>query len=134
MENKEQQEKRISLDGSLFDKVIEDISSNWGEILFIKITDSFVIEVKTTISKGSYGHGYYNFDGTAPLTGHLKASDIAKIDFVDKFFRGTFTKSVEFNKEDGENIFKVFVTRDENRDLKENQVKAFDALAEKLNS
>ncbi len=132
MENKEQQEKRVSFDGSVFDKVMEDMSSNWGEVLFIKITDSFVIEVKTNISKGNYGHGYYNFDGTAPLTGHLKASDIAKIDFVDKFFRGSFTKSVEFNKADGENIFKIFVTRDENRELKEEQVKAFDDLCEIL--
>lgn len=132
MENKEQQEKTVSLDGSLFDKVIEDISSSWGEVLFIKITESFVIEVKTTISRGRYGHGYYNFDGTTPLSGHLKASDIAKIDFVDKFHRGTFSKSIEFNKENGENIFKIFVTRDKNKELKLDQVKLFDELVKKL--
>lgn len=133
MEDKKQEEKTLSFSGELFDKVIGDISSNWGEVLFIKITESFVIEVKTTISKGSYGHGYYNFDGTAALSGHLKASDIAKINFVDKFHRGMFSKSVEFNNEKDENIFKIFVTRDENKELKQEQVKAFDSLCELLN-
>lgn len=128
----EQKEDIKVVAGTNFDKIIADISDNWGEVLFIKITPSFVIEVKTHISKGSYGHGYYNFDGTTALSGHLKATDIDKIRFVDKFHRGMFSKSIEFNDKNEENIFKLFVTRDEQRNLKEEQVKLFNTLKESL--
>lgn len=132
MSNEQKEDIKI-VDGKNFDKVIADICEKWGEVLFIKITPSFVIEVKTVISKGSYGHGYYNFDGEAALSGHLKASDIEKINFVDKFHRGMFSKSIEFNDKNNENIFKLFVTRDESLQLKKQQVELFDKLKNSFN-
>lgn len=115
--------------GDSFDTIIEDLQT-WGEVLFIKITPSFVIEVKTKISKGSYGHGYYNFDmSQAPLGGHLKADDIDKILFLSaKVMRGMLSHSVQFFDKEGENIFKIYVTRDENREFIQSQLEAYKNL------
>ncbi len=124
-EKQEAVEKVIS--GSNFDEIIEDIST-WGKILMIKITPSFVIEIKDYMPKGTYGHGYYNFNGESSISGHLKASDIDKIVFVSKTHRGMLSHSISFNDKEGEHIFKVFVARDENKELLKEQVEKFEAL------
>lgn len=65
---------------------------------------------------GTYGHGYYNFNTKgSSISGHLKASDIEKIVFSSKIHRGMLSHSVSFNDANGENISKVFVTRNENK-------------------
>ena len=109
------------VDGSKFDEIIEDISK-WGKILMIKITPSFVIEIKDFMPTGTYGHGYYNFNTKgSSISGHLKASDIEKIVFSSKVHRGMLSHSVSFNDINGEHIFKVFVTRNENREIIKDQ-------------
>lgn len=114
-----------AVDAKNFDEIIEDIST-WGKILMIKITPSFVIEIKDHMPTGSYGHGYYNFDSKeSSISGHLKVSDIDKIIFVSKSHRGMISHSVVFYDEKGEHIFKVFVTRDENRELISSQLEKF---------
>ncbi|QKF82826.1 heme utilization cystosolic carrier protein HutX [Halarcobacter ebronensis] len=114
-----------AIDGKYFDEVIEDISK-WGKILMIKITPSFVIEIKDIMPTGTYGHGYYNFDSKeSSISGHLKVDDIEKIIFVSKNHRGMLSHSVVFYDSKGEHIFKVFVARDENRELLSSQVEMF---------
>ena len=116
------------VDGSKFDEIIEDISK-WGKILMIKITPSFVIEIKDFMPTGTYGHGYYNFNTQgSSISGHLKSSDIEKIVFSSKIHRGMLSHSVSFNDANGENIFKVFVTRNENREIIKDQFDKFIAL------
>ena len=116
------------VDGSKFDEIIEDIST-WGKILMIKITPSFVIEIKDFMPTGTYGHGYYNFNTKgSSISGHLKASDIEKIVFSSKVHRGMLSHSVSFNDINGEHIFKVFVTRNENREIIKDQFDKFIAL------
>ncbi len=120
------------VDGSKFDEIIEDIST-WGKILMIKITPSFVIEIKDYMPTGTYGHGYYNFDSkNSSISGHLKVSDIKKIVFVSKKHRGMLSHSVVFNDVNKEHIFKIFVTRDENRELLQEQVKRFENLRDSI--
>ncbi|WP_320034772.1 heme utilization cystosolic carrier protein HutX [Halarcobacter sp.] len=117
-----------AIDGKYFDDVIEDISK-WGKILMIKITPSFVIEIKDNMPTGTYGHGYYNFDSKdSSISGHLKVDDIDKIIFVSKKHRGMLSLSVVFYDSKGEHIFKVFVSRDENRELISSQVEMFNKL------
>ena len=121
-----------AVDGSKFDEIIEDIST-WGKILMIKITPSFVIEIKDYMPTGTYGHGYYNFNSeNSSISGHLKASDIDKIIFVSKTHRGMLSHSVVFYDSKGEHIFKIFVTRDEKRELLAEQVEKFMALKNSL--
>lgn len=117
-----------AVDGSKFDEIIEDISK-WGKILMIKITPSFVIEIKDFMPTGTYGHGYYNFDSkNSSISGHLKVSDIEKIIFISKKHRGMISHSVVFYDKKGEHIFKLFVARDENKELIKEQVDKFISL------
>lgn len=131
-ENSTQEEFEKAISSSHFDEVIEDINK-WGKILMIKITPSFVIEIKDYMPLGTYGHGYYNFDSKeSSISGHLKADDIKQIIFSSKTHRGMLSHSVVFNDEKGEHIFKVFVTRDENRVLLKDQVEKFEALRDRF--
>lgn len=117
-----------AIDAENFDAIIEDIAT-WGKILMIKITPSFVIEIKDTMPTGTYGHGYYNFDSTeSSISGHLKVSDIDKIIFVSKKHRGMISYSVVFYDNNGEHIFKVFLTRDDNKEILSDQLNKFIAL------
>lgn len=120
-----------AIDAKNFDAIIEDIST-WGKILMIKITPSFVIEIKDHMPTGTYGHGYYNFNSESSISGHLKVDDIDKIVFVSKEHRGMLSHSVVFNDVNGEHIFKVFVSRDENRKLLDDQVEKFMALKDRF--
>ncbi|QKF60324.1 heme utilization cystosolic carrier protein HutX, partial [Aliarcobacter lanthieri] len=119
------------VESTKFDEIIEDIST-WGKILMIKITPSFVIEIKDNIPTGTYGHGYYNFNSkNSSISGHLKVSDIETISFVSKILRGKLSHSIVFSKKD-EDIFKIFVTRDENGELLKDQVQKFESLRDSL--
>jgi len=121
-------DQAIAVDGAKFDDIIADIST-WGKILMIKITPSFVIEINDFIPTGTYGHGYYNFDSKeSSISGHLKVSDIDKIIFISKKHRGMLSHSVVFYDKDGEHIFKIFVTRDKNKELLSSQVEKFMSL------
>ena len=121
-----------AVDSKHFDEIIEDIST-WGKILMIKITPSFVIEINDNMPLGTYGHGYYNFDSKeSSILGHLKVSNIDKIIFLSKKHRGMISHSVVFYDVKGEHIFKVFVRRDENRELLVSQVEKFVALKSKF--
>jgi len=114
-----------------FDEIIEDIST-WGKILMIKITPSFVIEIKDNMPTGSYGQGYYNFSSkNSSISGHLKVSDIEKISFVSKTTKGRLSHSVVFSSYD-EDIFKIFVSRDEQGELLKEQVKRFESLRDRF--
>ncbi|MFV7789297.1 heme utilization cystosolic carrier protein HutX [Aliarcobacter lanthieri] len=119
------------VESTKFDEIIEDIST-WGKILMIKITPSFVIEIKDNMPTGTYGHGYYNFNSkNSSISGHLKVSDIETISFVSKILRGKLSHSVVFSNKD-EDIFKIFVTRDENGELLKDQVQKFESLRDTL--
>ena len=121
-----------AVDASSFDTIIEDIAT-WGKILMIKITPSFVIEIKDHMPIGEYGHGYYNFNSKqSAISGHLKVDDIDKIIFVSKKHRGMLSHSVVFYDQNGEHIFKVFVARNENRELLSNQVDQFMSLKNRV--
>ncbi len=126
------QEVAKAVEGSKFDEIIQEVRG-WGELLFVKITPSFVIEFKTNVANGTYGRGYYNFDmKDSAMGGHLKASDIEKIIFVSKKHMGILAHAIEFYDKDGEHIFKLFLTRNEKREILPEQLEAFKALKEKM--
>lgn len=51
------------------------------------------------------------------LSGYLKASDIDKIFFVTQTFIEMLSKSVRFYDKNGENIFKIYIPTDENKNF-----------------
>jgi putative heme utilization carrier protein HutX len=121
----------LAAPATTFDAVWEDMTS-WGTIMFIVHTADGVFETAGTLPPGSHARGYFNIHGDSPIGGHLKIERCAAIYFVDRPFFGRRSCSVQFLNGDGEAMFKVFVGRDESRELRPDQVAKFEALRAKV--
>jgi putative heme utilization carrier protein HutX len=122
---------RTLIDGARFEDVMRAIG-DWGPILFIVHTRHIVLECEGVLPPGSFGRGYYNIHGDSPIGGHIRAEGCKAIAFVSRPFMGRESRSVQFFSEDGEAMFKIFVRRDEARNLIAEQVGRFDALCGEL--
>lgn len=101
---------------------------SWGEILMIVQTPDIVLEVPGHLPEGSEGHGWFNIHGDSPIGGHIRKDNCAAITFVDRAFHGRRSLSVWFMNAGGSAMFKIFVRRDENKELLADQVTKFEAL------
>ena len=124
-------EHRSIVAGSLFQDIMGELTA-WGEVLFIVHTPDIVLECAGPIPPGSFARGYYNIHGDSPIGGHLKAENCTHIAFVSRPFMGRASRSLQFFNGAGEAMFKIFVRRDDKRELLPDQVVRFDALREKL--
>ena len=120
-----------SVDGSRFEELWNALGE-WGEVLFIVHTADIVLECVGKLPPGSSAHGYFNIHGDSPIGGHIKADRCAAIYFIDRPFHGRRSCSVQFINGEGEAMFKVFVRRDDKRELLADQLARFDALREKI--
>lgn len=66
------------------------------------------------------------------MTGHIKAENCTHIALVERKFMGMDTASILFLNQAGSAMFKVFLGRDEHRQLLGEQVDAFRTLASSL--
>lgn len=121
------QAQRLAAPAAGFDAIWEDLAT-WGPVMFIVHTRNGVFETKAPLPPGTHGRGYFNIHGDSPVGGHLKAERCAAIYFVDRPFFGRRSLSVQFIDRDGDAMFKVFVGRDESRNLLADQVARFEAL------
>ncbi|MBN8943851.1 MAG: heme utilization cystosolic carrier protein HutX [Rhizobiales bacterium] len=110
-----------------FGDIWQDMTG-WGEILFIVNTPDIVLECHGTLPPGSAGHGWFNVHGDSPIGGHIKADNCREIGFVDRVFHGRRSCSIQFYNEAGEAMFKVFVRRDDKRELLPEQTGRFEQL------
>ncbi|PSM53233.1 putative heme iron utilization protein, ChuX/HutX family [Campylobacter blaseri] len=111
--------------GDKFLEIIEDLGS-WGEVVFIKNTPEFIIEIKLKIDTPKQARGFYNFNGNSGfLGGHLKEDAIANIGFVSTKFMGFLGHSLHFYDKNNNSIFKIFVSRDEKMQLNKTQEEKF---------
>lgn len=117
--------------GSAFIDVMKDIG-DWGDVTLIVHTDDGIMEVGGPIPAGEVGRGYYNVPGSKGFHGHLRHERCAGVAFVERPFMGRASASVLFLNVDGGIMFKVFVGRDEKRELKTDQLAKFRALADRL--
>jgi len=117
--------------GDCFVEVMEDLSA-WGEVTVIIHSDDGVMEFTGPIPKGAIGRGYYNLAGNKGFHGHLRHDRCAGISFVERPVFGRPSASIVFFNPAGAAMFKVFVGRDENRELLQDQLAAFRALAGRL--
>jgi hypothetical protein len=124
-------DQRAFVDAERFSDVFKDLES-WGEVLFIVHTADLVLECAGTIPRGNFARGYYNIHGASPISGHIRADRCRQIAFVSRPFMGRPSLSIQFFNGDGEAMFKVFVRRDEKRELKSEQVLRFEALRARL--
>ena len=108
------------------------IDAAWGDVTLIVHTDDGIMEFGGPVPAGEVGRGYYNVPGSKGFHGHLRHERCAGIAFVERPFMGRLSASVLFLNTDGGIMFKVFVGRDEKRELKADQLRQFRQLADRL--
>lgn len=116
--------------GGKFEEVMMDIA-RWGDVTLIIHSDDGVMEVGGAIPEGKIAQNYYNLAGSVGFHGHLRYKRCACIAFVERPTMGRASAAVIFINVDGGIMFKIFVGRDEKRELKQDQLAAFRALADR---
>ncbi len=110
-----------------FDEIWAELTT-WGVVLFLVHTEDVVAEIDGVLPAGSESHGWFNIHGDSPIGGHIKKDNCASVTFVDRAFHGRRSCSVWFMNGKGAPMFKVFVRRDEARELLPDQLAKFEAL------
>jgi len=118
---------RTIVKGDAFEKILAALTT-WGAVVFIVHTPDIVLECEGPIPLGTTGRGYFNLHGDSPIGGHIKFENCTHIAFVARPFMGRESRSIQFFNAAGEAMFKVFVRRDESRQLVGEQVKLYDEL------
>ncbi|MGE0004056.1 MAG: heme utilization cystosolic carrier protein HutX [Parvibaculaceae bacterium] len=121
--------KRV--DGHRFGELWRDLAL-WGEVLFIVHTQDIVLECKGPLPGGTSAQGYFNIHGDSPIGGHIRADRCAAVYFIDRLFHGRRSCSLQFVNGAGEAMFKVFVPRDDRRELVADQLGKFEALRARM--
>ena len=98
--------------------------------MFIVHTEDGVFETKAALPPGESGRGYFNIHGDSPIGGHIRADRCAAIYFIDRPFFKRRSCSLQFVNFAGGAMFKVFVARDEKRELLGEQLERFERLRE----
>lgn len=102
--------------------------SQWGKFTTIIEKEGSIFEIKDQFPTGMLGRGYYNLNmkgEEGALCGHLLLENIAQIAFVSLPFRGKESYHIAFIASNGNCIFKVYLGRDEQRQLISEQVDKF---------
>lgn len=124
-------EMRRFAHASAFVPVMDDVAK-WGNVTVIIHTDDGVMEIGGPIPPGKIAKEYFNLSGTIGFHGHLRYERCAGVAFVERPFFGRLSASILFLNVDGGIMFKIFVGRDEQRELIGHQLDAFRALADRL--
>lgn len=114
--------------GDGFAALMTDIAK-WGEVTLIVHTEDAIFEFTGEVPAGEIGRGYFNLMQPKGLHGHLRHDNCAAAAFVERPFMGKATAFVAFVNRQGGIMFKVFVGRDANRELRGDQLARFRALA-----
>ncbi|MCF8476208.1 MAG: heme utilization cystosolic carrier protein HutX [Pseudolabrys sp.] len=114
-----------------FVETMTDVAG-WGDVTLIVHTDDGIMEFGGAIPAGKIAQGYYNLPGRAGFHGHLRHERCAGIAFVERPLFGRLSASILFFNVDGGIMFKIFVGRDEQRELLAEQLAAFRKLADRL--
>ena len=117
--------------GDQFVPAMQDIAGR-GDVTLIVHTDDGIMEFTGPVPAGQIGHGYYNVMGSTGFHGHLRHERCAGLAFIERPVMGKTSAVLVFFNRDGGIMFKVFVGRDEKRELKADQLADFRALADRL--
>ncbi|MGF9563481.1 heme utilization cystosolic carrier protein HutX [Neorhizobium sp. JUb45] len=110
-----------------FDSIWTELTT-WGEVLYVVQTEDVVVEAAGALPVGSESHGWFNIHSDSPIGGHIKKDNCAGVSFVDRAFHGRRSCSVWLMNKKGAAMLKIYVRRDENRELKSEQLAKFEAL------
>jgi putative heme utilization carrier protein HutX len=122
------EEMRSFRPGAAFVSAMQDIATR-GEVTLIVHTEDGIFEITEPVASGEVGRGYFNLMKPKGLHGHLRHERCGGVAFVERPFMGKSSAFVAFLNVDGGVMFKVFVGRDEARQLKADQLEKFRALA-----
>jgi len=126
------EETKAVLAGTYAKALMQELAS-WGKLTTIVLHGGCVFEFKGPFPKGAEGSGYYNLKGTYPgFEGHISLEKISQIQFQDKPHRGKESYAFVFANNEGECIFKVFLGRDDEGDLLQDQVQKFKTIQKTL--
>ena len=107
--------------------------AGWNEaVTFIAHTPDAIVEVTGKLPNGKVGHGFYNFQEAEAggVHGHIYYENCQRIYLMERPFMGKATCSLNFMNKNGGAMFKIFVGRDENGELKAHQLDAMRKLFE----
>ncbi|AJZ87758.1 heme utilization cystosolic carrier protein HutX [Cedecea neteri] len=117
--------------GQQFDTVWDTVVE-WGSVTTLVHTADVIIEFSGELPSGFHRHGYFNLRGKKGMTGHIKAANCTHIALVERKFMGMDTASILFFNQAGSAMLKIFIGRDDHRQLLADQLAAFRALAETI--
>ncbi|RKS87742.1 heme utilization protein HuvX [Orbus hercynius] len=117
------------LAGQHFDQVCQAVEQ-WGNVTILVNTPDIIFEFYGNLPSGKHGHGYYNLQGKQGFSGHISAQRCQHIAFIERKFMGVDTASILFLNDAGQAMFKIFVGRDEQRNLQAEQLSAFRQLSQ----
>ncbi len=117
--------------GDAFVPAMQDVAT-WGDVTLIVHTDDGIMEFTGPVPKGEIGRGYFNLMSRTGFHGHLRHERCDGIAFIERTFMGRNSCLMIFLNKEGGVMFKVFVGRDEQGQLKADQLEKFRALREKL--
>lgn len=116
------------IDGSFCENLLTEVAG-WGPVTTIVHSCSSIFEVKAPFPKGKNARGYYNLMGReGQLHGHLRIDLVTDIALVSKPFMGSESHYFGFFNAQGESIFKIYLGRDDKRQLFAEQVEKFTQL------
>ena len=119
--------KRI--DGNHFVDVLEEIAK-MGPVTVVVHTPDAIFEIPGNFPQGAEAHGFYNLSGKdGGLHGHLKPKQCGSIYFVERPFMNRSTASIQFMNQEGNGIFKVFLGRNEQGEIRADQLALFHQLS-----
>lgn len=105
--------------------ILEQLAG-FGPVTTIVHSFGSIFEVKAPFPKGKVARGYYNLMGReGELHGHLKLDNVSNIALVSKPFMGRESHYFGFFCTEGNNIFKIYLGRNEKRELITEQVEQF---------
>lgn len=115
--------------------LLEELTT-WGDLTTIILHGGSVFEFKGPFPQGVSAEGYYNLKGpgkgsAAGFEGHLNLQKIDTIQCLEKQHRGRDSYAFVFLDQQGSAIFKVFLGRDAEGNIYENQLAAFKAIQHK---
>ena len=114
--------------GDKFDTVWDTVAE-WGKVTTLVHTADVILEFTGELPSGFHRHGYFNLRGKKGMTGHIKAENCTHIALVERKFMAMDTASILFFNAAGSAMFKIFLCRDDHRQLLSEQVDAFRTLA-----
>ncbi|MBC2854900.1 heme utilization cystosolic carrier protein HutX [Cetobacterium sp. 2A] len=121
-------EKIRTYDIEKIDELFE-ILRGWEKVFLLVVTQNFVLEIQDKFPSGFYAHGYLNFhDKKTSIGGHLSVSKIKKILLVEGIMFGRKSCSIKFYSENDDEIFSIYVPRDENKELIPECLESFNNL------